>query len=244
MCVCCSLVCLSGCYWFGISSLKRVLSLFPFEASAHTVTHWQDARYCASLGAESTVGPASASSGRTVAAVLSYQLWYVHWPCEIVGNVNTQIFDVLHSLHLFTIYGKWGFFIITGDQSHCSGVISKLHCIPNPCRAVLRTRVHEFLVPVLTGDGLWVVDSPRVLSLCPSLWVIIVIKMQLKWTKSSAPQVNTVKAHDVTAAKTDWSCISVKTNEDVFMILWLDCFVYHHSTLVFCESCQNQFLWR
>lgn len=134
--------------------------------------------------------------------------------------------------------------IITGDQSHCSGVISKLHCIPNPCRAVLRTRVHEFLVPVLTCDGLWVVDSPRVLSLCPSLWVIIVLKMQLKWTKSSAPQVNTVKAHDVTAAKTDWSCISVKTSEDMFMILWLDCFVYHHSTMVFCESCQNQFLWR
>lgn len=135
-------------------------------------------------------------------------------------------------------------FIITGDQSHCSGVISKLHCIPNPCRAVLRTRVHEVLVPVLRCDGLWVVDSPSVLSLCPSLWVIIVIKMQLKWTKSSAPQVNPVRAHDVTAAKTDWSCISVKTNEDMFMILWLDCFIYHHSTLVFRESCQNQFLWR
>lgn len=103
MCVCCSLVCLSGCYWFGLSSLKRASSLFPFEASAHTVTHWQDARYCASPGAESTVGPASASSGRTVTAVLSHQLWYVHWPCEIVGNVSTQIFDVLHSLHL------WGF---------------------------------------------------------------------------------------------------------------------------------------
>lgn len=111
MCVCCSLVCLSGCYWFGLSSLKCASSLFLFEASAHTVTHWQDARYCASPGAESTVGPASASSGRTVAAVLSHQLWYVHWPCEIVGNVNTQIFDVLHSLHLFTIYGKWGFLL-------------------------------------------------------------------------------------------------------------------------------------